>query len=272
MKYLYVVLLVMISTHAQAVTAVKNETKAGPGGDPEALIGRVDCQCRFSTGSTWGSGVLVKDWGVISQETRGIPFTPSSAENKCKAKCTQKAKDHMPPNTAAFAQVGVWACQAGSMFQWAANEHQVHAISKAGFLASGGIDYTLGTIFNLRAVYSCPQGGTQGGIPLIGSPVCTITQPSNLGCPSGYSLDASSSKCFKQMVAVNTLPGCPNGVAIGAGVIGNVNGEYKTDNDDGIRFWINATRNCNPDFTLVGTECKKTYAATLVTPARCGIR
>ena len=234
MKYLLIGLLGMISLNAQAR----------------------DCYCKFQTGTTYGStGILVKDWGVISNPSSGIGS--NSAEAKCKNDCSAKGSLYMYNGSNAGTIQG-WACSAG-----VASGQKVYAISKVGLIATGGIDQTMGKVLRNPAVYNCPQGGSLNGTS------CVITQPVTLSCPNGYWTEASIGKCVKQACPPNSMPGSPNWAAIGAGAIGGINGEYKTDDQDGSRFFINITRSCNQGFNLVLNNCVKTYRANLVSAATC---
>ncbi len=242
MKYFVIGLLGMISLTAQA--------------------GK-DCFCRFQTGTSWSNeGIIVKNWGKISEESIGIGA--NSAENKCKAKCSSS------PYGAAHNWDGAnsntlrgWACSAGVQ-----NGQKVHAISKAGSIASGSIDHTMGKILRSPAVYNCPQGGSLTP-NLGGAPNCVHSVAATVSCPNGYWVEAAIGKCVKQACPPNSMPGSPNWAAIGAGSIGGVSGEYKTDDQDGSRFFINVTRSCGQGYVLNGVNCVKTYAANLVSAATC---
>jgi hypothetical protein len=245
MKYLVICMLGMISLNAHAI--------------------KKDCFCKFQTGTNWANsgGILVKDWGKISEETIGVGA--NSAENKCKAKCSSS------PYGAAYNWDGAnsntlrgWACSAG-----VPSGQKVHAISKAGLIPSGSIDHTMGKVQRTAAVYNCPQGGSLNYQSMTMVPSCVETVPSTLSCPNGYWLEAQISKCVKQACPPNSMPGSPNWAAIGAGSMGGINGEYKTDDQDGSRFFINAARTCPAGFQLNGVNCVKSYAANLVSAATC---
>lgn len=214
-------------------------------GAGEALA--LNCVGRYQTGSTWPSpGITVSSYSLSD-----VPLI--GAEAKCQN--LNKTKAFADTNSQAVATA---ACNAG-----VSNGQFVQAISKAGALATGGIDHVIGKLQRANAVYSCPSGYSLSGTNCSNSVKPTYT------CPSGTWTEGA--KCVRQGCAVGSMNPKPNawvGIAPGVNSGGSATG-WVTDDQGGTRFFSNATGSCSNGGTIVNGNCVKTIAATVQTPAIC---
>jgi hypothetical protein len=207
-------------------------------------LGAQDCHCRFQTGTTWPSpGTIVKDWGTIGSVS--LP----NRESKCSEMCKAKVHDNINSQT-----IANLACAAG-----VANGSQINGISKAGLLAGGGIDGLVGTLTNVAAQYSCPNGGSIAGTN------CVAVQNATLVCPNGQWVDhgiCTRNVCNPPQITGNNNG--PNNAELGAG--------YFTWDHQLLYRGSAPTVTCPTGFTVIpGNKCQKSYAATLVSAAQCNL-
>ncbi len=242
---------VLLGLVALAITSVSNVWAC--------KVTEAQCDCKFTTASTWGgSGHLNAsfDLGCVK---RGIP----SAESKCATLCKQKASGlHLNQDRANY------ACSQG-----VANGTWINAISKAGAIASGGIDGTIGKLQNVAAVLSCPQGGSVSGSNCVFPSVAVIKK-----CPAGWAANQTNQDggVTADGLCKKAVQGCAlpaplpaNGTQIGTSGYGFTWGNavvvFGNAGNGGA-----ATLSCPAGYTLSGSTCNKaSYAATVVSPKIC---
>ena len=221
-------------------------------GSSEAFA-EAHCWCKASfnnlTGASSASGV-VKDYGAVGGSYKGLTQQSDANQRDCSNRCTNVSNPDQKSQALANA-----ACAAG-----AGNGAQIKAFAAVGtrkYETANG----LGVLQRAAAQYSCAQGALNGTN-------CVITVAAKANCAQGYWLENHKQpfKCVKQACAAGSMPGVPAWLAIGGAVNG---GQYLTDDKGGSRFFVNATLSCDSGFTLAGSNCVKTVAATLVSAAIC---
>jgi hypothetical protein len=220
-------------------------------GSTKAFAG-ASCFCVVSinnlTNQTSATGVI-KNYGSLATYT-GLNQQGDTNQTNCNSKCTTTAA----PDTGSQA-IATAACAAG-----AGNGTNVIAWSAVGTKEYKSAQ-SLGILKRAAAVYNCPQGGALNGTK------CVITVAANPVCPKDYWYEGGNTKkCVKQACPAGSMPGVAAWAAVGGAVNGGV---YQTDAQGGTRFFINPTYSCDSGYNLSGTNCVKTYAANLVSPAVC---
>ena len=241
---------VLLGLVAFAITSVSNVWACS--------MTQAQCDCKFTTASTWtGSGHLNHsiNLGCVN---RGVP----SAEAKCATLCKQQASGlHLNQARADY------ACSQG-----VANGTWINAISKAGAIATSGIDGTIGRLQNAAAVYSCPQGGSVSGANCVFPAVALIkTCPAGWLAPTNVNGGVTADGKCKKAVAGCSLPAPlpANGSQIGTSGYGftweNSVVVFGNAGNGGA-----ALNSCPNGYTISGINCiKASYAATVVSPKIC---
>jgi len=209
------------------------------------------CKFKGNTDTDWSQGTQI----LMEYDLGDVPgLGLDDSEDACMIKGQAKIL------TLSLSSYGTAACSAGLP-----NNAIVYGVSRSG-LTGSRLDGQIGKVVRVSAVYSCPSGSSLSGTN------CTAAFTAN--CPSGYWLEGASvsALCVKQVVSGGVLPGVPAWNSIGSGTLSGRSGEYKTDDQGGVRHFSTSNRSCPSGFTLIpGTIpfCQK--AATLVTPASCSM-
>jgi hypothetical protein len=218
----------------------------------------VNCSCRVQTGNTWpSSGTIVYNYSD-TDVTRGVGS--NTAEKKCTRYCQDKVR--------ASGQSQMLANQACS--KGVGSGSRLNAISKAGAIASGGVDHLVGILTNSAAVYNCPQGGS------ISAGQCVSTAAITYTCPSGWLSNTTNAnggvtgdgKCKKDIGCNLPAPQPANGTQIGT---------YGFTWGNAVVIWGNAQNggsavaSCPAGFSISNGMCRKSYPANLVSAAVCAV-
>lgn len=242
---------VLLGLVALAITSVSNVWAC--------KITQAQCDCKFTTASTWGGSGHLNHSINLGCVNRGSP----SAESKCATLCKQQASGlHLNQGRADY------ACSQG-----VANGTWINAISKAGSIASGGIDGTIGKLQNVAAVLSCPQGGSVSGANCVFPAVAIIKT-----CPAGWLANQTNvvggvtadGACKKEVAGCSLPAPLPaNGTQIGTSGYGFTWGNAVVVMGNAGNGGA-ALISCPAGYSISGNNCvKASYAATVVSPKIC---
>jgi hypothetical protein len=216
----------------------------------------VECTGRYTTGSSYVSGTVVREFNLGDVSFFG-------AESKCKEKAFVKLNADRG-NSGTMSSIGSEACNKGIP-----SGTNIYMNSKAGLTPTGGSDGLLGKVNRTQPTYSCPSGSVLNGTNCV--------RPLAYTCSSGYWLETQNTqagaKCVRQAAPAGTMPGMTPWKVLSTGVIGGLSGNYLSDANGGTRFFVNANASCPSGFSqgsgALSIMCIKT--ATVVTQGSCSL-
>jgi hypothetical protein len=228
-----------------------------------------NCKMKLSTNMGWAGGTQV----LNEIDLGSVPGAGgNNSQNHCTNKCNEKVAQLKQNSMTAY---GTDACSKGL-----SNGTKIYGVARAGIMGSS-VCSQLGTVNRVAPTYSCPEGSTLGaGLKCRSVPV--------ISCPNGYWTEGqgAAAKCVKQVVQAQTLPGVSAWNPIGNGSLDGKQGQYRTDDVGGVRFFIAASLSCASGFTLVqasgvpgmpgyqapaaGPVCEK--PATQTSPGSCSLQ